>query len=260
MRSRASDSRLWIDPKRSKGDLATAVRISPWLSLNCGPRSEARPGPLGEMDLEDSSECFAKGGFLFAPRASRPAAPHVGFTMKTMSATRVHPERAMFCHERPVRFDLPRRALRTPSQRLRHPRGDNRGDLERLILRFVEEPKPPDEDIRQREGHLLVDRDVDLRPHMRPSLDDRFSGRWGVQITGHLVRRVAALKIEGRRFVEAEGEKFFKGSDGRAERTFRRRVPWSLPEPDFHHVGPRPGPPPVGGGIAPRDGDRPGRI
>src|SRR2546427_11210827 len=174
--------------------------------------------------------------------------------MKTMSATRVHPERAMFCHERPIRFDLPRRALRTPSQRLRHPRGDNRGDLERLILRFVEEPKPPDEDIRQREGHLLVDRDVDLRPHVRPSLDDRLSGRWGVQITGHLVRRVAALKIEGRRFVEAEGEKFFKGSDGRAEGAFRRRGAWSLPEPGFHRVGRTLWHRPGGADIAPRTG------
>src|SRR2546430_13144138 len=132
MRSRASDSRLWIDPKRSKGDLATAVRICPGLSLNCGPRSEARPGPLSEMDLEESSECFAKGGFLFAPPASRPAAPHVGLTMKTMSATRVHPERPMVCHERPAPLDLPPPVRRTPSQRLHHPHGAVPAALERL--------------------------------------------------------------------------------------------------------------------------------
>src|SRR5256885_2943329 len=211
MRSRASDSRLWIDPERSKGDLATAVRICPGLSPTCGP--EYRDRPRQRPRVRPSEEA--------------------GFTTNTMSATTVHPERSMFRHERPVCFDFPRRAIRIPFEHFRHPRGDLRRGFVRLIRGFVKEAESPDEDIRQREGHFLMHRDVDLHPRLVPPFHDRVSSCRGAEISRHLIRRVSDLELEGGRFVETQADEFLERSDGRAEGVLRRRVPPFLAETDF---------------------------
>src|SRR5207253_9261537 len=122
-------------------------RICPGLSPTCGP----------------DRDCLRQRRRVRPPEEG-------GFTMNAMSATTVHPERSMFRHERPVCFDLPRRAIRVPSEHLRHPRGDLRRGFVRLIRGFVKEAEPPDEYVRQREGHFLMHRDVDLHPHVLPSL------------------------------------------------------------------------------------------
>src|SRR5207249_1317321 len=106
-----------------------------------------------------------------------------GFTMNTMLAVMVCSERAVFPHERPVLFNLSRGASRLPSERIRHPRGDLLSDLERLIRRLVEKAESPDEDVRQGQGHLLMDRDVDLRPHVGSALHDRVAGPRGFGIS-----------------------------------------------------------------------------
>src|SRR2546421_10966507 len=238
MRSRASDSRLWIDPKRSKGDLATAVRICPGLSPTC------------RLEYWDRL------------RQRRPVRPpeEAGFTMNTMSATTVHPERPMFRHECPVFLDLPRRAIRIPSEHLRHPRGDLRRGFVCLIRCFVKEAESPDEDVRQREGHFLMHRDVDLRPHVVPSLHDRVASCRGVDMSRDLFGRESDLEIECGRFVETQGEEFLERSDGRAEGALRRQVSRSLAETDFYHVDDRFGHRPMGRELAPRDGDEPIRV
>src|SRR6266571_268160 len=130
-------------------------------------------------------------------RQRRPVFPfeEAGFTMKTVSAAMVFPERAMRPDELRVGRDLVLDGARIPSEDPAHPGGDLHRDAERLIRGLVEEPEPAHQDVGQAERHLLTHRELDLRPDVRPPMDDSVARPGRSEIPLDRLERVSHLEV-----------------------------------------------------------------
>src|SRR5213594_4681779 len=188
MRSRASDSRLWIGRRRRR---ETSRRQF----------ESARGYP--------SYVAIAVAPLLVASRV----------TMKTMSASMVGLKSLMGADEVFVRADLEFHPLRIPAQDLSHPFRYHRSGAHSLVRRFVEETQPADQHVRNCHGHLFIHRDVHLRPCVRGRRQDSFSGGRTVEEPAQLLRPIPTLEVKGGLLVETKVREVIERAQWRAKRT-----------------------------------------
>src|SRR6266571_7277188 len=120
--------------------LAPAASASRARSVACPRRSVRCTSNAPPSSLRRSVSCV---------RQRRPVFPfeEAWFTMKTVSAAMVLPERAMRPDELRVGRDLVLDGARIPSEDPAHPGGDLHRDAERLIDGLVEETEPTYQDV-----------------------------------------------------------------------------------------------------------------
>src|SRR5881397_3684972 len=197
MRSRASDSRLWIG-RRRRGETSRRQFES----------ARGYPSQAARTDKALGKTANRNGW--------RPTELHVP---NLMSAPLVGSKSLMGADEVFVRADLEFHPLRIPAQDLSHPFRYHRSGAHSLVRRFVEETQPADQHVRNCHGHLFIHRDVHLRPCVRGRRQDSFSGGRTVEEPAQLLRCIPTLEMKSGLLVETKARELVERTERRAERT-----------------------------------------
>src|SRR2546428_9958434 len=185
MRSRASDSRLWIGPSGTEGR----------------PRD-------GSSNLPGAIPLF----LAHNSRVWRKSVP-------------VLPEFSMIGDPLAIQASFSFDSAGIPAEGLGHPLPDLVRHSERLVSRLVKQTEPSDEDVHEGPSHLLVDRHLDFDPDIWQAVHDPIPGPGRLQISADLLGGEAGLKTEGRGLVEPHPAEVRERASGRTEWAFlcRRR-------------------------------------
>src|SRR2546422_9676541 len=226
MRSRASDSRLWIGRRRRRETSRRqfeSARGYPSYVARIG-NAFGKTGNRQGVATDESATSRSPSGSMPADQdiAAAPLLVASRVTMKTMSASMVGSKSLMGADEVVVCADLEVHPLRIPAQDLSHPFRHHRSGAHTLVRRFVEETQPADQHVRDGHGHLFIHRDVHLRPCVRGRRQDSFSGGRTVEEPAQLLRPIPTLEVKGGLLVETKARELVERTEWRAERTIPR--------------------------------------
>src|SRR5881397_874831 len=197
MRSRASDSRLWIGRRRRRET-----------SRRQFESARGYPSHAARIDHAFGMTANRKG--------RRPTELHVP---DLKSAAMVDSESLMGADQVFVSADLEVHPLRIPAQDLSYPFGHYCRRANSLVRRLVEKTQPADQHVRNCHRHLFIHRDVHLRPRVRSRREDSFSGGRCAEEPPDLLRRVATLEMKSGLLVETKARELVERTQWRAERT-----------------------------------------
>src|SRR5439155_11604779 len=147
MRSRASDSRLWIGPSGTEGR----------------PRD-------GSSNLPGAIPLF----LAHNSRVWRKSAP-------------VLPEFSMIGDPLAIQASFSFDSAGIPAEGLGHPLRDLVRHSEVLVSRLGKQAEPSDEDVHEGHSHLLVDRHLHFGPYVRHVVDDPIPGPGRLQVSSDLL-------------------------------------------------------------------------